>query len=79
MAHAVRDRLTTCHPQFAGRLWLGDLSQVAVGPRRHVIEVLEEGVVATQELLEEQSLRLAPKSIIACARIADAKLILERL
>ena len=61
------------------RLWIDDLSQTAVGPRRHVTDVLDECIVAAQEQFELQSLRLSPKSIITCTDISDAKARVKRL
>eukprot|EP00959_Pyramimonas_sp_CCMP1952_P347118 7270220-Pyramimonas_sp.AAC.1 len=52
---------------------------MAVGSGRHVAQAFEGRVVTTQEELERQYLRLAPKSVVTCTGAADAKLVDKRL
>eukprot|EP00959_Pyramimonas_sp_CCMP1952_P149949 3137809-Pyramimonas_sp.AAC.1 len=71
--------VTTANPYLSERLWIDDLSLSAVGSPLAVEDALVNGITAVSDALIEESLELAPKSVVICSDMETAREVVRRL
>eukprot|EP00959_Pyramimonas_sp_CCMP1952_P275504 5758720-Pyramimonas_sp.AAC.1 len=72
-------RTTSTHLGLSHRLWVDDLSQVVRASCRAVVRMLSACLITALEQMQQHGLAIATKSVVACAKLADARAVVRKV